>query len=277
MRILFMIFFLIGILVPEFYAESSSKPAVYEKPALIQLLRENPNDLETILRLARLYRCETNYQKAADYYRKGLSVSPDDPALYCELGQNWLDAQRPDLSLEVLTNAASYFTRNPRIHSLIGISWYKMGKFEKALEEHKAALGNSTDSRKNDFYFVNLAKCYRELKNYPESREYFEKSLRLKENPWTYYEFGKLFEETAEWDKAVWAYQKARAFAVRVDRELKEVLFKKLAYAEYEYGMNLKEAGKTSECKRLFEKILQDRDLCRTPSAERAGYWLKRI
>ncbi len=75
----------------------------------------NPADLQNLKKLAESYKESKNYNKAIKFYKICIEREPDEPFNYYKLALCYKIKGRPDLALDVITNALYYFENNLKL------------------------------------------------------------------------------------------------------------------------------------------------------------------
>jgi tetratricopeptide (TPR) repeat protein len=243
---------------------------------LRKMVREDPANTFALSSLARDLELKKDYTNAALFYRECLRLEPDNSVHYIRLSGIYLKMERPDQAERVLREAVKEFPNNGKVMGAMADVQYHMGDFEKALSLYRMSM-ELTGETNSSFLYCGMAKASRELKRYDESGAYFRKALESKKELWTFYEYGKLLQETGRHEHAAWAFEKARALSFRQEKEVVDLLQEKLAGAYYDCGMNAKSLGRKTAAREYFDKLLKDRGLQKTKFAEKASFWLKRL
>jgi cytochrome c-type biogenesis protein CcmH/NrfG len=66
---------------------------------LLQAVQSNPNDFDSLVKLANLYFDGQQYEQAILYYERGLTITPDNPDVLTDLGTAYWYAGSPDKAL----------------------------------------------------------------------------------------------------------------------------------------------------------------------------------
>jgi len=109
-------------------------------------LKQDPNNLEALRHLARLYTKVGDYDRAFDTYRKAMAKHPKDAALWYELGL--CHHRRKDLneSVKCFNKAIEIDPENPEYLKKLGYTVAYMGQIEQGLailtRAHGAALAH---------------------------------------------------------------------------------------------------------------------------------------
>lgn len=216
------------------------------------------------------------FLSAAREYEKAVLARPDNVYYYLSCGRMYDRAERPDLGLKIMQNALQNFPQNPRVHSGLSRMEYRMGQFDNALLHVSTALSHVDQIEKP--YLLSLkGQILREMKRFELSETAFVESLRLKEDAWVFYEYGKLLMDKKDYPRAVWAIRKARSFGVRLEGRAKETIERKYASALYEDAVRLMEKGEKAKAKERFSQILRLKPEWVSAYAEKASFWIKRL
>lgn len=243
---------------------------------ILKNAKDNPTNALYQSQLAELYMGQHQYEPAIPLLKKCIRLSPDNSGFYIDLAVCLDKTDQPDLARNVLTNITGDFNKNCRLTAELASLEYKLGDFNKSVAYYQKAL-KLLDKNETNYIYAGLAKSLRELKDFEKSKLYFRESLRLKPDCWTFYEYGKLFIETQECEQAVWAFERAMAFAFNQEQKAKDIIAEKLSQAYYLCGMKTKESGQKELAKKYFVKITENKGLQKTSSAEKASFWLKRL
>ncbi len=123
-----------------------------------------------------------DFLRAEEFFRKALSVSPDDPALLTNFAIALFEQKMPLAiaeSLDALEKAAKIDPKNAERHANYGQSLFFAGRLEDALVAFSEAVRRSP--RRLEFLFF-LGDTLLALQKYSEARETFERILRISPN-----------------------------------------------------------------------------------------------
>jgi tetratricopeptide (TPR) repeat protein len=110
-------------------------PMVAEINRLKQKLQENPEDGETLVRLAHLYHDASMWQQAVDYYERALELSPHDPDLLTDAGICYRGMQEFDRALESFDRAHRADPRHwQALFNTVVVATFDVGRFDLAVE-----------------------------------------------------------------------------------------------------------------------------------------------
>ncbi|MCX7821554.1 MAG: hypothetical protein N2258_07775 [Brevinematales bacterium] len=236
---------------------------------------KNPENLIVLKRLAKEYKEQKNFNKAIDFFKLVMEKEPDNPYNHYELALCYKLKGRPDIALQITTNALFYFENNDRLNILKADILLDMGRVKLALDIYNN-YKETCESDKKAYIYGKIARCYLELKDYKNAENYFIESLKLKANSWNYYYLSKLYEENKNYEHSLWAIKKALAYSTK-DKIEAEVFNKRLNYLLYQKGIELKEGGQIEKAKEIFVELINRNRLKNCIYVEKANYWVKRL
>ncbi|MGC8764393.1 MAG: tetratricopeptide repeat protein [Brevinematia bacterium] len=255
------------ILLNIIYAKERNSEIYYKK------YLENPDNMENIKALAISYKNEKNYTKAIDFYRLCITKEGDNSYYYHQLALCHKLRGRPDIALEVVTNALHYFENNFKLKLLYADILLELGNISNAINTYESLLKST--QKKNDIAYIygKLGKCYLYLNNSELSEKYLVESIKIKENEWSYYYLSKLYEEK-DVEKALWAIKKAKSYC---KNDEKDFFLNRFGYLLYKKGVALKDKGEKEKAKETFKEFISKAELKNTPYFEKVSYWMKRL
>jgi tetratricopeptide (TPR) repeat protein len=89
-------------------ADSSASEVANQLTHLEQLFAENPGNPDYATQIANLHYDHGDYEKAADYYQKSLSIRPQDPNVETDLATCYHYLGQNDKALETLDKVIKY-------------------------------------------------------------------------------------------------------------------------------------------------------------------------
>ena len=129
------------------------------------IVRDNPTDAQTYYVLGGIAYDETNYAKAAEYFRNAILFSPDFESAYYNLATAQMGGDRVADALETLDRARRRFPQNFTDEYLSGVAYSQQKDYTNALQHFTTAevLAKGTDPKRltQDFYFQLGATCER--------------------------------------------------------------------------------------------------------------------
>ena len=157
--------------------------------------------------LAIVYASQEEYQRAIEYYKRALELSPNDASALSNLGSSLNSIGRNQEAFIVFQKAIKLDPNEP-------LFWYNAANTLCDTGEHKEALTYYDRSIKLDpqYYqaYINYGKVLFELKRYTESLNFYDKALRInKDSLDCLVNKGAALKELALYDEAITHYDKA--------------------------------------------------------------------
>jgi tetratricopeptide (TPR) repeat protein len=146
------------------------------------IVRDNPTDAQTYYLLGGIAYDNTNYVKAADYFRNAILFNPDFEAAYYNLATAQLGADRAADALEILDRARRRFPQNFTDEYLSGVACSQEKDYTNALQHFTAAeiVAKNTDPKQlTDNFYFQLGAAYERSGDYAQAETSFLKSLQL--------------------------------------------------------------------------------------------------
>jgi tetratricopeptide (TPR) repeat protein len=118
------------------------------------------------------------FEKADNYYKKAISLTPDNPDMHAGLGfaLNYLGKPQEAILHFKLAMRHSPFYPTWYLHHL-GLSYHLTGQYEEAIEAIKKAIERAPDSL---YPHVRLTALYSDLERDQEARAVAAEVLRIK-------------------------------------------------------------------------------------------------
>ncbi len=222
--------------------------AIFDKEEAISFLNKVDTSasfiLEDAILLSQLGRCEKkfgNYDKALEYYEKGLAIKlktlggehPEVATSYGNIGLAWKSKGQYEKALEYYEKGLAIKLKNFGVehtevaisYNNIGSTWKSKGDFDKALEYHEKSLliklkilgGEHPDVATTYF---NIGQTWRNKGNYDKALEYYEKCLAIKVKTLgethsavatSYNDIGITWKNKGDYDKALEYHEKCLA------------------------------------------------------------------
>ena len=176
------------------------------------LIKQNPDDLETIMALGNVLRGHKKFAECAKVYSKGASAiqKPEKSnwvvfyfrGICYERSKQWAKAEAD------LTKALELFPDQPHVLNYLGYSWIDQGI---KLDEGMAMIKKAVQQRPDDGYIVDsLGWAYYRVGNYEEATKQLERAIELKpEDPTindhlgdAYWRVGRVLEARFQWAHA---------------------------------------------------------------------------
>jgi tetratricopeptide (TPR) repeat protein len=146
------------------------------------VVRDNPTDAQTYYKLGGIAYEDTNYVKAADYFRNAILFSPDFESAYYNLATAQMGADRAADALETLARARRRFSQNFTGEYLSGMACSQEKDYTNALQHLTTAeiLAKNTDpSRLTDNLYFQLGAACERTADYERAEKYFLQCLQL--------------------------------------------------------------------------------------------------
>ncbi len=143
------------------YVESADRFLKQEKyhEAVIELynaIKQNPDDNEAFLQLARIQTRLAQYKEAVESYRKVISLEPKQYDAHLELGRLAFVLKDPPLVLSEATEAVRLQPDKVEPRLLLAQIYQVIGKREPALEQCRVIIGKEFATRELRQQFVRL-------------------------------------------------------------------------------------------------------------------------
>ncbi|OHD56878.1 MAG: hypothetical protein A2Y33_09870 [Spirochaetes bacterium GWF1_51_8] len=158
--------------------------------------------------------------------------------------------------------------------SALAKSQWQSGKYLTALSNYFLLLSSGKGNMVKTL--TGIAKCYRDMGQYAHSAYWFDKALGIRQDFWTYYEYGKLWERIGSFGHAASIYEKAVALSGKVPYRFAVLAGKKLASAYFSAGEDAASHGDYAGARTWLLKILTTPFISSGYTAEKAKYWLDR-
>ncbi len=102
----------------------SSQQVQQAAQPLLDTLKQNPNDLETLTKLGNLYYDAQQFDKAVEYYAKVLNANPSDVNVRTDMGTAYWYMHNPDRAIAEFQKSLSYQPTHPQTLFNLGmVKW----------------------------------------------------------------------------------------------------------------------------------------------------------
>ena len=128
--------------------------------------------------LALCYKKEKNYMAVLEYAQRALEETPENPAIYILLAQNYISLDKNDDALKIFDLGANKGINDFEFYLAWGITLLRAEKIEEAKEKINKAL--DIDSNNSNALY-RLGSCYYKEKNYEKAESLFKQAII--ENP----------------------------------------------------------------------------------------------
>jgi len=118
-------------------------------------------------------------EDAISHFKKALSLNPDHndiPYIHSFLGDSLKDLGRYGEALDILKQGLDYDEKRPDMHNIMGVCYFKLQKYEKAIKHFHKAVELSPSSAID---YANLGVNYQENGNTEKAVEYLKIALSL--------------------------------------------------------------------------------------------------
>lgn len=136
-----------------------------------------------------------------------IQKTPNDPALYYNLGRLYLSALQFDYAMASYAQALKLAPNHPQVLLQLGNTAFAANQYESAADYFRQCLQTSPN---NPAAHYNLGNAFRELGKLQEAIACYQQTLALTPNDAdTHNNLGNVYRELGQLDKAVNCYQKA--------------------------------------------------------------------
>ena len=180
--------------------------------------------------------------KAIEAYKKTISLKPDFPEPYYNMGNVLKNHGKLDEAVAAYNKAILLKSNYEKAYNNMGLVLQGQGKIDEAIEAYNKSISLNPDSPET---LNNLGITLQHQRKLDEAIEAFKKALLLKPDfAETYNNLGSVYQDQRKLDKASEAYKKA--ISLKPD------------YAEFycNIGVVLKEQGKLDEAIDAYHKAL---------------------
>jgi cytochrome c-type biogenesis protein CcmH/NrfG len=98
---------------------------------LMDVIKQNPRDVQSLLELGNMHFDQNNFTEAAGWYEKALEVEPQNANIHADLGTTYFYSQRVDESIAEFQKALTIDPIHPQALYNIGVA-YLHGKNDSA-------------------------------------------------------------------------------------------------------------------------------------------------
>ena len=134
-----------------------------------------PDDYQLINAKGYLLFMHSNYDDAIKQYNEAIKLKPDYNTAYINLSQCYFSIKDYENSLKTLDVALKYSPNDYILLNNKGYNLFVAGKFQEALDYYKQSLKNNPEYITA---YINLAECYRSLKDYDNALQNIDIALR---------------------------------------------------------------------------------------------------
>ena len=175
-----------------------------------EVVRLDPNDTESVLWLARLYRLENQHDKAEEVLRSLLKNDADNEAGLEQLTQLLLDEGKSGEAIALLEGITAK-SPSPTLLDLLGDAYTQTKDLAKAEEAYRQAADLEPSELSHE---RGLGQTLLAEEKYPEALKVYQRLAELMpDDPDVYLRLGQIYRELHQMDKAEEALVKARQLA----------------------------------------------------------------
>ena len=124
---------------PTQVAGGGAAPMIQEINALKQRVQDNPNDLESLIRLGTIYGRAGMWERADKILDQAADVHPDNPVLQRSLAEMYHDVERWDRAIAFYERTLALTPEDPDVLSNLGTVYKSIRNFDRALELYAEA------------------------------------------------------------------------------------------------------------------------------------------
>jgi len=175
-----------------------------------EVVRLDPNDTESALWLARLYRLQNQHEKAEEVLRGLLKNDSDNEAGLEQLTQLLLDEGKSSEAIALLEGVAAK-SSSPTLLDLLGDAYTQTKDLPKAEEAYRKASDLEPGEVSHE---RGLGQTLMAEEKYPEALTVYQRLAELiPDDPDVYLRLGQIYRELHQMDKAEDALVKARQYS----------------------------------------------------------------
>jgi len=175
-----------------------------------EVVRLDPNDTESALWLARLYRLQNQHEKAEEVLRGLLKNDSDNEAGLEQLTQLLLDEGKSSEAIALLEGVAAK-SSSPTLLDLLGDAYTQTKDLAKAEEAYRKASDLEPGEVSHE---RGLGQTLMAEEKYPEALTVYQRLAELiPDDPDVYLRLGQIYRELHQMDKAEDALVKARQYS----------------------------------------------------------------
>jgi tetratricopeptide (TPR) repeat protein len=175
-----------------------------------EVVRLDPNDTESALWLARLYRLQNQHEKAEAVLRDLLKNDAENEAGLEQLTQLLLDEGKSSEAIALLESVTSK-SPSPTLLDLLGDAYTQTKNLPKAEEAYRQAADLEPSELSHE---RGLAQTLLAEEKYPEALKVYQRLAELvPDDPDVYLRLGQIYRELHQMDKAEEALVKARQYS----------------------------------------------------------------
>ncbi|MCB0697025.1 MAG: tetratricopeptide repeat protein [Chitinophagaceae bacterium] len=149
---------------------------------------QNPEDARAIAAYGDMLGIMEQWDASAEQYKRSAELEPASYVVWKTLLSVYLQEQKPDSIVKYSERALRLFPNQAQLHYLNGVAYNMKKDYIKAVNSLERAIDMMPEENKGELagMYATLADIYNNSKDYEQSDENFEKSLKLSpDNPTT--------------------------------------------------------------------------------------------
>ncbi|MCZ6632236.1 MAG: tetratricopeptide repeat protein [bacterium] len=171
-------------------------------------LRQSPIDTEIQTAMSSIFFSQYNqtFERVSTQLQDAIKASPNDPAVYYELGNAYNELGRYTEAAEAYQKAIQRDSTFADAHFKLGLILYGKSQYQGAIDALKTAIQNRTSFRRIHF---RLGDIFISQERYDDAAEQFQTALRVEPNYiLSYYKFGFCLQALGQEEEALKTYQR---------------------------------------------------------------------
>ena len=172
-----------------------------------EILKNNPNHVDTYNNLGILYNQKGNLQKAIYFFEKAIKINSNNSATYNNIGFIYNQLKEYNKAILSFERAIQINTRDSSAYYNLGNTYKELAQYQKAISCYEKAIEINP---KYVEVYNNLGNIHKELDQYQKAISCYEKAIKI--NPkyvGVYNNLGNINKETGNIKKAIEFYENA--------------------------------------------------------------------
>ena len=172
-----------------------------------EILKNNPNHVDTHNNLGILYNQKGNLQKAIYFFEKAIKINSNNSATYNNIGFIYNQLKEYNKAIQSYERAIQINTRDSSAYYNLGNTYKELDQYQKAISCYEKAIEINP---KYVEVYNNLGNIHKELDQYQKAISCYEKAIKI--NPkyvGAYNNLGNINKETGNIKKAIKFYESA--------------------------------------------------------------------
>lgn len=173
--------------------------------ALNTVLKFKPDELDALLKIAKIQVEQRNYGSASSTYDKIIQLNPTLDSAHQGLGDVYLKMRKWKEAIPPLSKAAELNPDNTRAYYLIGTAYEELREFDQASQAYNTYLEKNPRDLGDTYYRLGL--CYVELNELEKAKASLEKAMEIDaQNEQLMGKLADIYNKTGQFDKAAETY-----------------------------------------------------------------------